>query len=667
MTGLPSWAGSVAALDDDALAALANKGLVRRAHKEVARFEIAAADETAIDVRYTGTPPASVTVRSGGPRDAVCGCPVAGVCLHIVGALLAIRAVAGPEAAPDAGPAEPTSDVEAELLSLDPATVNRAAGIAAVRAVAGRVLDSPTDVTRGPTSLRITWPDAPEIMAVPGGGFAGLLVPGTRSDTADRALRLEAMVRLWARNGRSWSWPDNAGSGVVVHEGQREAMTAACWAIESILRGGLSRARPDATQRLAAAAQRARLEDLPLLGQLLTQAGGRVRGLSDRDSAATERATLTALARAWSLGRALQAAAAPLPSHLVGTRGGKGEPATVGTLVPLAIRWWQGSSGSRGFTLLAWDADHALLETVTTGRAAGADPSFRRSWEAPLLWGLSAAALTAGPFELTDPERRDDGTLSPTSRTRARSVADFRSQPVDLDQLARTLEWAAARADADGFRPAAPAVRLVRPARLMGVKALELDEVQQQLVWPLVARDGQRRQARVDAAGHEAALIGWLVAENKPVQAVLVDDNDTPLSVVINDREGQRLLSPSLTPVPSQSHSGWFNWSRNRRRQDPAAYRGEREASGDPLVQACEAILDVCEALAATGRPAVSAWQHDALAGRAAQLDAVGLTSLAIAVRALLADPTAPAVLRATVLAVRLKGLIEAEAAEPQR
>ena len=84
-------------------------------------------------------------------------------------------------------------------------------------------------------------------------------------------------------------------------------------------------------------------------------------------------------------------------------------------LVPLALQWWTGSSGSRGLTVTLWDRTNARLESVTTGRAAGADPGFAHSWTTPLLWASSAATLAGGPFTLQGAERRDDGTLSATT------------------------------------------------------------------------------------------------------------------------------------------------------------------------------------------------------------------------------------------------------------
>src|SRR6478735_5587648 len=88
------------------------------------------------------------------------------------------------------------------------------------------------------------------------------------------------------------------------------------------------------------------------------------------------------------------------PSATTGDDAQDDEPAAldVPRLVPLGARWWQAPSGSRGVTLVAWDAGAHRVRTVTTGRPAGTDPTFRRSWDLPLVWGRSLGRLAAGPF-----------------------------------------------------------------------------------------------------------------------------------------------------------------------------------------------------------------------------------------------------------------------------
>ncbi|MFT3833411.1 MAG: hypothetical protein QM711_08835 [Micropruina sp.] len=676
MTNHPDWLAGYR-LDDDALTVLANRGLVRRAAKEAARIELVAAADAAVELRYIGTPPAQVRLLPGGPRRATCDCPVAGVCVHIVAACVWAREASPVELVetPGASPVEtqPPSvelvetpreggfeklnqpEIEALLLALDPLAVNRAAGIAAVRKVAAGVEPTPTTVEARPGSLRISWPGSPEIVAVPDGGFGAMLVGGNHSDTAERVWRLEALVRLFAVHHREWPWPDQVEAPEVVQPGQREAMTQAGEAIESLLRVGLPRVGADGVARLTAAAQRARLEALPLLATLLSQARGRASAIAARDDDTSERQLLDALARGWGLATALRSAGPPLPSQLIGARG-TGEDAEVGTLLPLVLRWWTAPSGARGLTAIFWDLTHQRVESVTTGRAAGADPSFNRSWEAPLLWGLAAHTLADGYLTLAGAERREDGTLSPTNRTRATPGERFAHTAVDLDQLADAVRGSARNAAATGFLPPPARLRLLLPRRLRGVADLELDEVNQELIWPLTDRAGVRHLGRLDATGAEQATIAALLRDGTRIAAVVLDGRDRPLSVFVVDHAGTRLVSPSLTPAAADPRP-----RRSFRRQTdqrPRAYSGTSAPEPGPVGQLCEAVLDVCAELASTGRPALSPRQRDTLRTRSEQAAGVGLNSLAAAADQLLTGPVAgPAVLRVAFIAGRLRAL----------
>jgi hypothetical protein len=433
-------------------------------------------------------------------------------------------------------------------------------------------------------------------------------------------------------------------------------MEQAAAAIEALLRAGLSRVGSDGVARLSAAGQRARLEALPLLAILLKQAEGRAAGVAARDDEASERALLDVMARAWTLATVLRSTPAPLPSHLLGGRRGAGQHAEIGTLIPLGVRWWLAPSGSRGLTVTMWDADHRRVETVTTGRAAGSDPSFERSWNAPLLWGASAQTICQGVFRLVDAERRDDGSLSPTSRTRISTGPRFADTGIDLNALERALSGAGTGGDAIGFLPRTTDVRLVLPRRLLGIGQPELDEVNQQLVWPVTDRAGMRHLARMDALGPEQDVIGWLLRDGKQIAAVVLDAAGRPLSVFIVENGRQRLISPSLTPPERPVSRGWV--TRKHREQQPKAHQDVRPQPDEPVQQACDAVLDVCEALASTGRPALSSWQRDTLGRRATEAADLGLLSLAAAIEGLLADPVTPAaVLRATLVASRVRAL----------
>lgn len=360
------------------------------------------------------------------------------------------------------------------------------------------------------------------------------------------------------------------------------------------------------------------------------------------------------LARAWALATALSTADAPLPAHLVGAARGPGDDAGTGVLVPLALQWWTGSSGSRGLTVTLWDRTNARLESVTTGRAAGADPGFARSWTTPLLWGASAETLAAGPFTLQGAERRDDGTLSATTRTRVRAESAFATAPVDLDAFAESVNGGGG-ARGLAFLPPPARVRLVLPRRLLGVGEPELDEVNQELVWPITDRSGVRHLVRLDAVGAEQNVIGWVLHDGLPLHAVVLNEHDRPLSLFVTHQGTQRLISPTLTPAERKPRRGWL--ARKPKPQQPRAYTGASGQVVGPIGQLADAVLDVCEALASTGRPALSPRQRDTLQQRARQVGDLGLGALADAVGALLAEPTPANVLRATLVADRTRTL----------
>src|SRR5690348_6776849 len=80
----------LARFDDDAFAALANRGLLRRAQKDLEkqRPEIVEEAEDAVTVGFGGH---RIRFDARGPAFAQCSCPAAGVCQHILAAAIGLR------------------------------------------------------------------------------------------------------------------------------------------------------------------------------------------------------------------------------------------------------------------------------------------------------------------------------------------------------------------------------------------------------------------------------------------------------------------------------------------------------------------------------------------------------------------------------------------------
>lgn len=702
---LPQWTGVYAAFDDVALAALANRGLVRRGRAEVAagRVRPVRIDDDAV-VAAAGDPAVEVVLPPGGPALARCPCPVAGVCIHVVAACLWLRGAAGAlpaGAGPDgAGPHggragsaeeertgagrrggpraedandpraegpgedadaagtaadEPVDALLAEVLSWEPAAVEKALGAPAARRVACALAGIGTgDLAEGleldgaPGRLTATWPGAPEIVIVAGLGPRGMVVSGRHSRVARAAWCLQAVVRIFAARGRDWPWPQGSAR---LSDGRRDVLETAAKAIEGVVSAGISRAGARSARELERLAQAARLEEMPRPSRLLASAAGTLGAVARREDAVDEERALGSLAAAWSLARAVLAAPdAPDPVLLgrAGTR--QTEP---GLLVPLSAVWWRTPSGSRGVTARFWDADHHRLESVTTGRAAGADPGFQRSEGAVLLWNTSIGALLSAPLRLKGATRRADGTLAPSSRTTAICQGGF--DGVDLPGLAAELDALQSGPGAAGFEAPAPRVRLI-PVAGDGLGRIDLDEVHQEYVWPVRAVDGRTHLLRLDPVGAEPRFVASLLARNLPVVALTVEAG-RPTGVFVHSDGALKLFAPSLSSVRADSYRFFRRLSERLEglRARAVAVAPGRERG--PVEALCADALEALADLAASGAPAPEGMTAHVLATRARAAHQMQLTTLAAALEEVTARPGAAAVLRACAVVDRVRAL----------
>ncbi|GAB3169114.1 hypothetical protein GCM10027059_33340 [Myceligenerans halotolerans] len=605
-----------AALTDEELTGLASTGLLRRARKLSDDVAEAGSDAKGADLSIGGH---AVRVDGRGPGAATCECPTGGVCVHVVVAWRWAR------------------DRAAELGVRPPAPAW--SGDAAPGTGCGA---EPAPESSGPAK------------------------PGRRT-TAGRSAA--ATRRASARESA---------------EAKRRAVAVAEVrdAVVHLLDGGLAHLRDDVPESLRELAGRARVAGFePVHGlrldALLRTAAGQAADLAAHADGTDESDVLSTLTEIWALCEAHEHAGpggqpgpekgpeGPAPARgrkkAAGNRSGREEDEIdVARLVPLGVRWWTAPSGSRGLVFAAWDPGEGRVRTAVTGRPAGSDPSFRRDWEASLLWGASPARLSDGPFALSAVRARPDGTLGAGGSPRLEPQGAF-----DLDELRDAAERTGATSparDTVGFgrRPSHLRLLFVRDTGDVGV-----DEVRQDLTWTVTDSTGQEHLLRVPVEDRRTAdVILHVLAGRWTVIGVTVErhaDRTEPVGIFLRGADGVvRLVSPSLTDqyrIGRESRWSRHQWETWRKRLSRVAglrsrARAVTEAAepDPPAVRACGLAWDVLVAVAATGRYRLTPRQRSDLDLARTLARDLGLSTLERAVTDLAPDDGG---LRSAVAALR--------------
>ena len=689
------WTQAYRAYDDDTLTALANAGLLRRALKDVEAGKLAWVERGQAGgvVSADGQ---RVTLDARGPQQARCDCPAPGICKHILGAALWLRAgggaveegeadggaagthsnpapvegLSGAEAdgggAPPAGPGDPL----AEVLALAPAALFKAAGAAAVRRAAGTPVTQVDWQVQGAT-LVMTLPELGQTCRwVAGAGFAGMVseVPAAQC----KAVHLIAIAALRAQQGQPLAWP--AGVQAVtapqpgeagLSERERAFLQQVQATLQELLAGGLSHVSELTSARLLALNMSARGEGLPRLAALLRNLGGTVELLVRRDHRAQERDALAEMARIHALCVALSGAQGALAGGLRGrVRRDFDADATL-ALLPLGGHWWQTRGGARGLTLAFWDVQHGRLLQAALARPDGSDTSFnpRSAWVSQAWWPGAGTAqrLCEGTLTLSQPRLAENGRIAPGGATRAQAGPAWAAD----DPRVQTLgcgDWQKLEAmlrQATGLAGEPLDTVVLRPA---GTREPVLDEASQQLAWPLqdaagrwlapvipVGPDTQRRAENlVRLTARRAAVHAVLVRVERGAASTLL----VPLAVLSENAQGR--LQPIALDFAEEAQRPTSLGGRilrlfeARQKLQPSALPSLVPASlAGRLLAPVAAVL---EEQAATGRMPLTPSQAQRLQAAQELLASVGLATLAEAVQAHLRAPSAQGVLRLSLL-----------------
>ena len=415
MTAYDDLVAQLRRYDDDAWAALANRGLLRRARRdlETVAVSLESADPVVVRVGEHG-----ISFGDSGASGATCSCPAATICQHVITAALWLASSSAPA---------PETDLHGELMAIDAAALASYAGRAGLRWAAQYVADLDDDqprISQGQlVQLSFTTPRL--TFRFMGGGVAGL-IPDVKLPSPEKyaAAAVLAYQRAHGAEGVPIEPVQRRETATTRAraDGRERFLRAVGDLLLDTVRLGASHLSPAVHQRYETIAVWAQGVELHRLALLLRRLADQVELLLDRSARADEHALLDEAALAYALVSALRVAGDEAPSRLAGQARTIYSSVRSMELVGLGGTPWKAASGYRGLTCLFWWVEEQRFVSWTDARPESMrtfEP--RARWTQPAPWtGLRTPALAVGrTIRLTDAQVSPTGRLSGVERTQA--------------------------------------------------------------------------------------------------------------------------------------------------------------------------------------------------------------------------------------------------------
>lgn len=527
--------------DDDAWAALANRGLLRRARRDLESGpeprEVPGEDDRVRVVIGAQT----VTFDARGPAQAACTCPSVTVCQHVVAAGLwlaetagagvaATETVAGAESEPSSGAASvpaappsgdeagtaPADDLHAALMSFDDVRLAGHAGKAGLRwaqtYVAGLDAGDVQVVTGG--NVAITLPHPRVTFRFMGGGPEAL-VPDVRLPVPER-YAVAAVLAYQAAHGAVVVAPERrerTPDARLAHA-RSAVRTSITRLLEDTVLLGIAHASTAIGERYSTAAVSAQGVEYHRLARLLRGLGDHVELLVARTAGADEQRVLDDAALAYALVTALGAAedAGTPPVRLLGVPRQRYESHRSVDLIGLGAAPWRSPSGYQGLTALFWWPAAGRFASVTDARPVGLAFDPRARYSVPGPWaGLDAPARASGArVRLTGARATSGGRLSAAEGTQASVVPATGAEITAALPIARV--WADIARPSVSLLDEPDSLRDWAVLQPTGFTAPRYDAATQTLMWALIDAADDRLELRVPYSPLNAALVERLEA-----------------------------------------------------------------------------------------------------------------------------------------------------------
>lgn len=635
----PALRQSLAAYDDTALAALANPGLVRRAHRDLdeGKVRLIAASPGKAEIEADGH---QVVLDARGPGAAPCACKSVAMCRHRIAAVLFVLAPTTAEPAEEDAAPPPAADPQDLLATFDPAALERWAGKASWRAALEMAGDpARVEVQANAIAVELGGLEG-AILILRGQGFDGVI---SKAPKAQRKA-LHAAAILAARRHFGLAVPDAEPDPDAL------AATPSAYVPDPAFLGRIARALGEVAalgfnlapvpleESLFELSVSSRADALPRLAAMLRAIAAQIRLRRQRALSFDPDMLLEQAATAFALARALGAGDADRQAALVGQVRRSFSPAAPLDLIGCGGERWRTATGARGVTAWFVEAGTGRWLSTSLARGPGQDPQFMpgEAWRYHTMWQAGPLSMLAhARLALEGANISPDGRLSAPTAARAAIVEAIAAPTADLPGTVRI--WA----DLRGVHQAqsglgldagrGPAACLMAPAQ---TAAPYFDDLAQQLIWPVMDETGAWLALTLDhddtvgtaiEALEAAVERGWrglvLVRISRERQGLAV----TPITLIGEGAPVDLTLwqRPSWTAKAPQQQ-GWLARLRQRRPGTRTFTRLPRDSTQAALDATWQHLIDRLEA-----GPGLQAMLEGARAAHADRLDSFGLPVLA--------------------------------------
>jgi hypothetical protein len=642
----------LAAHDDAALEALASKGLVRRAARDLEAGLAQVTASTAANATASADGQ-TVAIDARGVAHCRCTCPAGGVCRHIVLAILALRSADAATGTrlrqPSETQVESAQTAVDDLRALAEADLRKFAGAAWAAALALADASHHATIHEDGRNCRVELVAAAvTVTFIAGQPLKAAAYKGPK--TRARAVTAAAAIVVRARHGVAVQSTAPAAS-------PEQRLTAGFLAsvrdaVARAVRSVLTAPSPLTIETLFDLAISARADAAPRLTAQLRALAGDAGLALRRDVNFDPGRFLAAAADTVALIEGL--AATPLDSALTGSLRRDYEPRETLELWLLCASRWRSETGARGVTFHGFAAQERKWYSATIARAAGQDPTFdeKGAYRQP-LWGAGQPETLMGKrLMLAAPLVAPDRSIAIAQPRPAAVGAQLRNVAELVDAGAAHVSWDAFRGDlAQRFgsglrRRALPLPAIMCPAQFRG---FAFDELAQVYELEVVDADGAALVLTLPAAANEVAQ--RLRRQGNQLACISVEATAAkgrpllrPIAVGIETSGGIEIVNLDLDHWRQQSLA---QMALSRLREIVSAPRGPQPMT-DPLRRLAAQSLDVAAA-AASATPI-----GDAKA-LAADCEGAGLLMLARALERLTAKPDVTHALRAAYLAAEVE------------